>query len=77
MSDIPLAYEQWAPADGRWSPWVKPVLFHPRNWSLRLQAVGSLPEVDASWAPPADGSLGEMAISLKSLDNLIDAFLHY
>ena len=56
MSDIPLAYEQWAPADGRWSPWVKPVLFHPRNWSLRLQAVGSLPEVDASWAPPADGS---------------------
>lgn len=56
MTDVPLAYDQWAPADGRWSPWVKPVLFHPRNWSLRLQVISSLPEVDANWAPPADGS---------------------
>jgi hypothetical protein len=56
MSEIPRAYDQWAPADGRWSAWVKPVLFHPMFWSLRLQAPpGDPPTHDATWAPPADG----------------------
>ncbi len=56
MIDIPLAYEEWAPADGRWSPWVKAVLFHPRTWSLGPQTDARLPEVDTSWAPPADSA---------------------
>ena len=35
-------YETWAPPDGVWSPWVKPVLF------AHLSASGTLPKVEVS-----------------------------
>jgi hypothetical protein len=52
MNGIPLAYDQWAPADARWSSWVKPVLFHPKFRLVHSQVQPiPLPVHDATWAP--------------------------
>jgi hypothetical protein len=49
------AYDVWAPAEARWSPWVKPVLFEALNWSLRPLDKLRRFEPDSSWAPtPVD-----------------------
>lgn len=57
------AYAAWAPEDGRWSPWVKPVLFATAG--VNTAPLPPLPDVP--WAPPAraetakDGSYREGA----------------
>ncbi len=57
MNDIPEAYEQWAPADAIWTPWVKPVLFYPKFWSTRSSTPNQpLPVMAFAGLPPADGS---------------------
>jgi len=50
-------YEIWAPAGGRWSPWVKPVLFgFMAETTISPPLAAPEPQIDLSWAPPADGS---------------------
>jgi hypothetical protein len=41
----------WAPPDGPWSDWVKPILF--ANWPRELPAVELPPPPDCTWVPPA------------------------
>jgi len=57
MTDIPEAYDQWAPPDARWTPWVKPVLFYPKFWGSRISAsIQPLANVTCDGIPSADGS---------------------
>jgi hypothetical protein len=44
-------FEVWAPPGGRWSPWVKPVLFACMEQGLTPTPV--LPQWDLSWVPNA------------------------
>lgn len=47
-------FAAWAPVEGIWSPWVKPVLFaHARAEPAAPRPAPTTPDV--SWAPPADG----------------------
>jgi hypothetical protein len=57
MTDIPEAYDQWAPAEARWTPWVKPVLFYPKFWNAGFSApIQPLATVTCDGIPSADGS---------------------
>jgi hypothetical protein len=48
-------YEVWAPLDGKWSPWAKPVLFLHLEPPREVEP--AVPEVDVSWAPrPGQGA---------------------
>lgn len=50
-------YDAWAPANLRWSPWVKPVLFACMGpQSDETTRPTDSPDDAAPWAPPADGS---------------------
>ena len=45
ITTIPDSYDAWAPVEGRWSPWVKPVLFtYPPTYAsaeMSLMDVGA------------------------------------
>jgi hypothetical protein len=43
-------FEAWAPLDGAWSAWAKPVLF--AHLPRRLPTLGDWPAPDVSWLPP-------------------------
>jgi hypothetical protein len=52
-------FRAWAPADGIWSPWVKPVLFahvQAGETSADSLAFASTGFADDSWAPQCDGA---------------------
>ena len=48
------AFELWAPSTSPWSVWAKPVLF--ASWPEWSTAEVELPQLQAAWAPPADGT---------------------
>jgi hypothetical protein len=47
-------YDVWAPADGRWSPWVKPVLFACMPGSPPPRSLPTLVDETLSWVPPVE-----------------------
>jgi hypothetical protein len=49
-------YNIWAPPDGPWSTWAKPVLFAHMPAMSPPPGDMAMPAVDIAWAPPADGS---------------------
>ena len=62
-------FSAWAPPGGRWSPWVKPVLFacmEQEPTTLMLD----WPERDLSWAPPA-GSNVALVLDLPGAEGVM------
>jgi hypothetical protein len=49
-------YRAWAPQEGFWSNWVKPVLFAHADDPNALSVQLTPPTIDVSWASVADGS---------------------
>src|SRR5688572_12981468 len=71
MSEAETVFSWWAPADGIWSPWAKPVLF------TQFDRVGpsvedlGFPEQDIAWAPSAAPSVSERVAIVVDLPGKI------
>src|ERR1700740_3113253 len=70
--DPRVIYETWAPPDGRWSPWAKPVLFaHLPRGAGGLpaeppqRASGLVPLVEEAAPSPRDQPGGSLACRLE------------
>src|SRR5262245_28176313 len=63
-------FEVWAPARGRWSPWVKPVLFACLDHEP-FSAARPLP-IDISWAPSATTNTA-LVLDLPSAEGVVVA----
>jgi hypothetical protein len=61
-------FETWAPPGGRWSPWVKPVLFA----CIDHEPLAPAPvpaDMDASWIPPAEDNVA-VVLDLPGADGV-------
>jgi hypothetical protein len=74
--DPRLIYEIWAPPDGLWSPWVKPVLFAHMTLVEMQQPTES--HAECRWEPPAsDGRAMVLDLpGLESIDLGLDLIRH-
>src|SRR4051812_25589194 len=50
-------YDVWAPAGGRWSPWVKPVLFACMSDPPLPRSLPTLADETMDWVPPVEGKM--------------------
>ncbi|MDB6111534.1 MAG: hypothetical protein JWR69_3284, partial [Pedosphaera sp.] len=50
-------YKVWAPADGVWSPWVKPVLFACMPETPPARFSGTFSGETSSWLPPVESKV--------------------
>ena len=60
-------FETWAPPDGRWSPWVKPVLFACLGDEPLAPSVQA--DMIANWIPPADENVA-VVLDLPGADGV-------
>jgi hypothetical protein len=66
--DPRVIYETWAPPDGLWSPWAKPVLFaHLRESGTRPPV--EIPEVRVEWKP-ASTHRPALVVDLPGLESI-------
>jgi len=61
-------YEIWAPPDGLWSPWAKPVLFAHIHLAGNQPAVG-IPEIQYPSDPPKSDGIA-IVVDLPALDSI-------
>jgi hypothetical protein len=66
--DPRVIYETWAPPDGLWSPWAKPVLFAHLRESSPLPPV-QIPEVRLEWEP-AGADRPALVLDLPGLESI-------
>jgi hypothetical protein len=65
--DPRVIYEIWAPPDGLWSPWVKPVLFaHMQLLEMEQPIEG---HAESRWEPPASGGRA-IVLDLPGLESI-------
>jgi len=66
-------FEVWAPAEGRWSPWVKPVLFASMDGGPSISPLPVTP-FDASWVPAVEENVA-LVLDLPAADGVAAGLL--